>query len=578
MNLEVAPADRRQGIRQALIIVAVIVVAVLIAWVTAAALTHNVVPAKASVNGVEIGGLKKGAAIDKLHDEFKTNAARPIQVLDGDQVLGTFLPVAAGLGINYEQTVKAAGAGASWSPRHIFRVWRGGGPTELEIDVDREKLASQVQSIASDVHRAPVSAQVILHPDGKIERQAMQTGQRMLVDNTAGGVRGSYIRQMNSAADHFQVSADLHRENPPIDDETAGRFINETLQPALQPITISTGTQRAVLGPEVLAAGLSVNQSDDRLTLDTDVARIVQAAQGQLAPLNGSEPVDAKVVLKDGRPTVLPSVAGEGFTPAELTEALTSVLVNGKPREINLDVAAQQPKFTTKDAEALQIREVTGEFTTFFPPSEYRNINLGLVAKAINGTLIKPGEIFSLAEVTGPRNASTGYVPGGVLVGDRIEYVVGGGVSQSATTTYNAAFFAGMTDVEHHPHTQYFSQYPPGREATVYEGQLDLKFRNDTPYGVLMEAYVRPSGPGNGSITVRIWSSRYYDSVQASEPVMSNFTNAPARSSNRPDCVPQNAAQGFDVAYKRLLTKDGQTRVEDYFWTYQPIPAITCTA
>ncbi len=578
MNVEIAPADRRQGIRQALVIVGIIVGLLLVGWVVAAALTNNVVPAKASVNGVEIGGLRKADAVEKLRTEFAANSQRPIQLLEVEQLLGSFQPSDAGLEIDYEQTVRAAGARPGWSLPHIMRVIRGGGPTELVVNVDRERLASQVQSVARDVHRAPVPAKVILHPDGRIERQAMQTGQKIVVDQTLEAVRGNYVRQMNSQAHHFKVEADVYREIPKINDAEAEGFVTDKLQPALQTIVIKTGAQRAELGPAQLAAGLAIRETDDALSLEVDVPRIVQAAEQQLEKLNVTKPVDASIVLKDGRPVINPSVAGQGFTSTDLEKALTAVLVDGQPREINLDISAKQPDFTTEDAERLQIREVIGEFTTHFPPSEYRNVNLGLAAKAINGTLIKPGETFSLAQVTGPRNESTGYVPGGVLVGDRIEYVVGGGVSQSATTTYNAAFFAGMTDIEHHPHTQYFSQYPPGREATVYEGQLDLKFRNDTPYGVLMEAYVRPSGPDFGSITVRVWSTRHYDSVQATEPIKSNFTTAPAQTSNRPGCVPQQASQGFDVKFQRLLTKAGHTKVEDYAWTYQPIPQITCTA
>ena len=64
---------------------------------------------------------------------------------------------------------------------------------------------------------------------------------------------------------------------------------------------------------------------------------------------------------------------------------------------------------------------------------------------------------------------------------------LGGGVSQMATTTFNAMFFAGLEDVEHKPHSFYIDRYPVGREATVAWGAVDLRFRNDTPYGVLID-------------------------------------------------------------------------------------------
>ena len=91
------------------------------------------------------------------------------------------------------------------------------------------------------------------------------------------------------------------------------------------------------------------------------------------------------------------------------------------------------------------------------------------------------GETFSLNGATEPRNESNGYVEAGIISEGHASRGVGGGVSQVATTLYNAAYFAGMTDVTHKPHSFYISRYPPGREATVFEGAIDMKFRNDAP-------------------------------------------------------------------------------------------------
>ena len=89
---------------------------------------------------------------------------------------------------------------------------------------------------------------------------------------------------------------------------------------------------------------------------------------------------------------------------------------------------------------------------------------------------------------------------------------LGGGVSQVATTTYNAAFFAGMDDVEHHPHAFYLDRYPMGREATLYYGSLDLRFKNSTKYGVLINAWVNRSTPGRkGEMHVQMWSTKVWD-------------------------------------------------------------------
>ena len=106
---------------------------------------------------------------------------------------------------------------------------------------------------------------------------------------------------------------------------------------------------------------------------------------------------------------------------------------------------------------------MSGEFTTSFPYAEYRNINIGRAAELINNTLLKPGETFSLNRIVGERTAANGFTEGYVIKGG-IEKDLGGGVSQSATTTFNAMFFAGLKDIQHRPHTLYINRYPAGRE------------------------------------------------------------------------------------------------------------------
>ena len=110
-------------------------------------------------------------------------------------------------------------------------------------------------------------------------------------------------------------------------------------------------------------------------------------------------------------------------------------------------------------------------------------MNIKRAAEQINGTIIQPGETFSLNATTNPRDAAHGYVEAGIIEDGHPARGIGGGVSQVATTLYNAAYFAGMTNVEHKEHSFYISRYPAGREATVFDNLIDLKFRNDNPTG-----------------------------------------------------------------------------------------------
>ena len=98
----------------------------------------------------------------------------------------------------------------------------------------------------------------------------------------------------------------------------------------------------------------------------------------------------------------------------------------------------------------------------------------------MDGALIKPGETISLNGYTGPRGLAEGYVPAAVISGGQLSKAVGGGISKFATTMFDAMYFAGLQDVHHKTHSFYISRYPAGREATVYEGLIDLQWKNDS--------------------------------------------------------------------------------------------------
>ena len=87
---------------------------------------------------------------------------------------------------------------------------------------------------------------------------------------------------------------------------------------------------------------------------------------------------------------------------------------------------------------------------------------------------------------------------------------IGGGISQFATTLFNAAFYAGLEIPEYQAHTIYISRYPYGREATMSYPKPDLKIKNTSPHGVLIwTEYTRTT------ITVSLWSTKYWKCARA---------------------------------------------------------------
>ncbi len=216
---------------------------------------------------------------------------------------------------------------------------------------------------------------------------------------------------------------------------------------------------------------------------------------------------------------------------------------------------------------------MVSEFTT--SGFEYASgVNIRLAAQEINGAIVKPGETFSFNDYTGPRGAAQGYIESGIIEAGRPGKAVGGGISQLATTLYNATYFAGMEDVEHTEHSYYISRYPAAREATIYDGAIDLKFRNPFDTGVLIQTIGTSS-----DITVRIWGTKTVD-VQSITGNRTNFTSPntitlPAGSA----CIPSSGAQGFTVTDTRIVT-DARTGAQISNATrtvrYDPVPIVKC--
>jgi vancomycin resistance protein YoaR len=158
----------------------------------------------------------------------------------------------------------------------------------------------------------------------------------------------------------------------------------------------------------------------------------------------------------------------------------------------------------------------------------------------VDGALVLPGETFSLNGYTGPRGTAQGYVPSAVISGGELAMAVGGGISQFATTMFNAVFFAGLEDVYHKPHSFYISRYPAGREATVYEGQIDLQWRNDSDTGVLVDTAWSP-----GSITVTFYGTKRYE-IDAIEGPRTNYRQPDTiEKEDDGECIPQSPVHRF---------------------------------
>lgn len=149
--------------------------------------------------------------------------------------------------------------------------------------------------------------------------------------------------------------------------------------------------------------------------------------------------------------------------------------------------------------ELASLDQVQGYYETWLRGDYKRYTNISLAAQAVNNTLLWPQEVFSFNEVVGPRTPERGYLPAPVILMGGTEPGYGGGVCQVSSTLFNAASQAGFKIVERHQHSKPVSYVPPGKDATVNYGSLDLKFANTFNNPVIIKA-----GVSNGLVWVRI--------------------------------------------------------------------------
>jgi vancomycin resistance protein YoaR len=570
------PPQRDVGRRKKPVVLAVlgaVLALVLALYIAGFVLAGDRLPKDAQVSGVAVGGLDRAQAIEKLTAELGARAAQPIEVTAGGKP-GQLKPADAGLTIDYAQSVDVAGGSRTFDPRKIVTVLVGGRPTDAVVVVDENKLTGAVQSLAATIDQAPVDA-TLAYKGTAVKRVRAEPG--LAVDTAAAATA---ISQGFLTA-RAPVELPTAVTEPTISDDEAARVAQSFARPAVSdPIKVTAGSEGSfTISPEMIARAITFAAQDGTLVPDLDGKKLLSNAAPAVKEVELTEPRDATVRLVNGKPKVIPAVNGTEVAAADLKNAVEPALTkSGRGRTVAVELSGAKAEFSTAEAEKLGIKRVTGEFTTRFPYLEYRNINIGRAAELIDGTVLKPGETFSLNGIVGERTRANGFTEGYIIQGGKFKKELGGGVSQSATTTFNAMFFAGLKDIQHQPHSLYVDRYPPGREATVAWPSVDLKFQNDTKYGVLVQAFVVKAAPGKqGSITVRMWSTKTYDKVTSTTPVKSNFTTGQDLKDKSADCEPQEPVPGFDADYSRLFYNDGKVvKRENFHWRYAPTNKVTC--
>ncbi|MEJ5866531.1 VanW family protein [Pseudokineococcus sp. 5B2Z-1] len=543
---------------------------------SAAALTADRVPSGTTVLGVPVGGLDREEAAAVLQGELVPRAEEPVPVRAGSAT-AEVVPADAGLGLDAGATLDDL-TGFSLDPRALWRhVVDRGEEVEPVVVVDEDALTASADALVDPTRVPPQEGAVAFDAEG-FTTTAATTGSELDAAGAVDLLREQWPGLLAQPAGGDPLELPTRPLEPEVDQAAVDAFTASFAEPAVAgPLPVRVGTAGAELPVASFAPLLAAQPTEEGELAPVVDAGALRAALLEVAPELDASARDASLELQDGRPVVVPAVVGRSVDAEVLAPAALEALAvaPGPERVAVVDAQEVQPERTTADVEALGVTEVISEFSTPLRGSNAGRLqNVGTAARTVSGTLLAPGEVFDLNEVLGRRTAAAGYAEATIISGGRYVESYGGGVSQISTTLYNGAFFAGLELLEHRPHSFYISRYPEGREATLDFATIDMRFRNDTSTGVLIE--MSASSSPSGDVTVRFWGTDVSD-VSTSTSGRRDITQPTSRELDTDDCIPSTASEGFTVTVTRTVRRGGAVVHDDRdVVRYDPVPGITC--
>jgi len=536
-------------------------------------------PRNTSIAGLDVAGLPPGEAFTVVRAyEDDLHAEPSLFVINGK----TFEldPADVGLFADVNSAVTTATTSADHGVLGGLVPWIRSFSSTTDIPVTVTIDEEVIDGYLDRWERAAISTPAF---EGDIEI----IGGRVRVEYPVAGLR------IDRDAAHDIVRATLisgrrdTQEIPLIDRPPV--FSNDDLDAAAatiedlidRPVTLHDAANDATLIvlPSELAAAVTISivttpPAHISIGLDSDI--MVSALESRLSQFE-QPPIEVQIdtSVATSRVSITPPQNGTSVDVNALTEALYEAALN-RTRGVLPIVTDVEPRITAEQVEAWGPLTLVSSFTTRHTAGQPRVTNIQTMARTVDGSIVWPGETFSINEKVGQRTEAKGYVRDGAIINGEVYCCdspvnVGGGVSQFGTTFFNAVFFGGYEDIEHQPHSIYFSKYPEGREATLGYLHPDVVFRNNTDAPVIIRtAYT------STSITVLFFGNNGGLKVASERSDRRNFTEPRVIYEENPALSPgtervvKSGSEGWTVTVTRVITHpDGTVVREPFTWHYR---------
>jgi vancomycin resistance protein YoaR len=551
--LEGGPGRRKRGLLRKIagpVVIVCAILAVLVAadyWMNAGKIYGGV-----EVGTVELGG-KTPAEAREIIQERTTGALERFE-FSGPEGESTF--TAEEMGVNFD---------VSASVDEAYSVGRRGGV--LDRVAERAKAAYGTITISPKVDYTAQTAQ----------ERVRELGARLNQEPRRASVRivGSQV-QVDGSSEGYKLDfpATMNNVNQSVDDMTGEvEIVGETLEPDITTQEAKAAAEKArqamggqlvlnavgeqwTLSPADVGSALNVEPKDGDIQVSLNRDLMKDRLANVYADLT-VESVEAGYEVSGTQVFVTESREGKSIEDRKLLDAIENGIFEGQ-REYQVPVVTAEPELTTARAEALKPTELLGSYRTNYAMVEddgKRKENLQISSNAVSGTLVAPGEVFSMNS----KVAGLDYNATKVIIDGKEAKADGGGLCQVTSTLYNAVNYAGLDVIERYPHYAQLPYIRPGMDATVWfgdaygNGALDMKFRNTSDGYVLLNEYVSPDGYIYAEVygqptglDVRTWSKPVYRNAKSASWV-----------------TYQTVTKGDEVLYDGVLHRDSYQALTD---------------
>lgn len=514
---------RRRWVLPALLLPVVTVIVIVIAWAVDS--TSGGVPRNVVLAGAHVGELSETELTNRVANLAEDFSATPVEIVTRE---GTYETTAEEIGLAVDQDRTATNAlevdAQTPSVLQPF-AWLRSFVTErrasLDLQVSREVLAETIVELQGD-DRIPPTEPTVELVDGAFSVVPGEDGMGIAPDELAEALPAVARDWPDGGVIRVEVD---RGPIPPFGTEEAAREAAGRAEALVgQPMEIRTSAgSRTVEPPELRSWVRLTSQHDGSVVVELDPARTSEGLRRIFADIDGA-PVDARFTLSSaGVPIILPDEPGlvccADGSAAQVLDAL-----RGGQTAVELELTEGPASFTVSDAESWEITQAVGGnrawrngeattagpgFTTYHSAGQPRVVNIHRIADMVRGVVVPPGGTFSVNDHVGRRTTEKGFVAAGAIANGQHVDEIGGGISQFATTMFNAAYFAGLDILESQAHSEYFDRYPLGREATMGFPAPDLVLQNSTPFGLMIWTSYTDT-----SLTVTMYSSPFATAEQ----------------------------------------------------------------